>query len=120
MRNMSFALTADQILNQTKTVTRRLGWQFLRPGDLIQPVKKCQGLKAGEKVERLGPPIKVTSVRREPLEAILNEWSGAALEGFSEMTTRQFWLFFSNANKCPLTATVTRIGFEYMKGEGND
>lgn len=35
MRNMSFALTTKQIINRTKTITRRFGWWFLRPGDKI-------------------------------------------------------------------------------------
>ena len=39
MRHMSFALTTKQIKSRTKTVTRRLGWTFLKPGDLIQPVE---------------------------------------------------------------------------------
>lgn len=53
MRNMSFMLTPDQILNQTKTVTRRLGWATLKPGTLVRAVRKCQGLKKGEKIEAL-------------------------------------------------------------------
>lgn len=38
MRRMSFMLTRKQVLDQTKDVTRRNGWAFLKPGDLIQPV----------------------------------------------------------------------------------
>jgi hypothetical protein len=30
---MSFMLTIDQVKNKTKTVTRRTGWTFLKPGD---------------------------------------------------------------------------------------
>jgi len=40
MRNMSFALTTNQVLEQTKSVTRRFGWKFLKAGDLVQPVLK--------------------------------------------------------------------------------
>jgi len=50
MRNMSFFLTTDQIRNKTKTVTRRDGWLFLKPGDIVQACVKCQGLKKGEKI----------------------------------------------------------------------
>jgi hypothetical protein len=32
MRNISFALTRRQILDQSKDVTRRNGWRFLNPG----------------------------------------------------------------------------------------
>lgn len=54
MRHISCALTTQQILDQSKDVTRRLGWLHLKAGDLIQPVKKCMGLKPGEKIEKLG------------------------------------------------------------------
>lgn len=70
MRNMSFALTTDQVRQQTKTVTRRLGWKTLKPDTLIQPVVKGMGLKKGETVERIGGPIRVLNVRREPLNII--------------------------------------------------
>lgn len=39
MRNMSFALTTPQILNRSKTVTRRAGWSFLKPGDIVCAVQ---------------------------------------------------------------------------------
>lgn len=47
---MSFALTVPQIQAGTKDVTRRLGWQFAKAGDLIRPVRKCMGLKPGAKI----------------------------------------------------------------------
>ena len=47
-RNMSFALTTKQIEDETKDVTRRNGWWFLKPGDQIWAVEKCMGLKKGE------------------------------------------------------------------------
>lgn len=73
MRNMSFALTVPQILDGSKDVTRRLGWEFLTPAMFIQPVRKCMGLRPGEKLEKLRPPIRVISVRREPLRAMLDD-----------------------------------------------
>ena len=42
-------LTKEQILARTKTVTRRLGWWFLKPGDVVWACEKCMGLKKGEK-----------------------------------------------------------------------
>jgi hypothetical protein len=57
MRRMSFSLTTDQVLAQTKTVTRRFGWDSLKPGDIIQPIRKGMGLKRGQKQELLGCPI---------------------------------------------------------------
>lgn len=59
MRNMSFALTTDQILAGTKTVTRRLGWLRLQPGDHLRPVRKCMGLRPGE-----NPPARCRSLCR--------------------------------------------------------
>lgn len=56
-------LTTDQVRNRTKTVTRRLGWKFLQPGDIVNAVKKGMGLKKGEKVEVLGQ-IKVVRCNR--------------------------------------------------------
>jgi hypothetical protein len=64
MRLMSFSLTTPQILARTKTVTRRMGWTFLRPGDLVQAIEKGQGLKKGEHVKRLAV-LRIVDVRRE-------------------------------------------------------
>lgn len=63
MRNMSFSLTTPQMRDRTKTLTRRLGWYSLKPGDRVQAVVKGMGLKKGEKVERLCV-IEVVSVHR--------------------------------------------------------
>lgn len=121
MRNMSFALTTEQVRQQTKTVTRRLGWKDLQPGDLIQPVVKCQGLKKGERVEKIGGPIRVVTVWREPLHALTVQSLGYALtnetarEGFPQMTTAEFVAMFCQANKCRPNDMVTRIQFEYAE-----
>jgi len=40
MRNMSFSMTTPQFKTRTKTVTRRLGWWFIQPGDLVYGVEK--------------------------------------------------------------------------------
>ena len=61
MRNMSFSLTTNQILDRGKTVTRRLGWPFLRLGDIVMAVEKAQGLKKDELIRRLGP-IRITGL----------------------------------------------------------
>ena len=64
MRNMSFMLTTAQIRAGTKTVTRRLGWKFLKPGDRLMACVKCQGLGKGGKIEKIRE-IEVVSVRQE-------------------------------------------------------
>lgn len=116
---MSFALTTEQIRNKTKTVTRRMGWLHLKAGELIRPVKKCQGLKKGEKIEPIGPVIRIVDVRREPLDRMLLDhlygWEENAREGFSPiMSPGEFVGMFMRANGCKPTDLVTRIEFEYV------
>jgi type IV secretory pathway ATPase VirB11/archaellum biosynthesis ATPase len=112
MRNMSFALTTAQIRNRTKTVTRRLRWATLKPGTLLQPVVKSQGLPKGGTVEKIGGPIRVVSVRREPLDKIV--WPDDVVrEGFAGWTAWQFIEMFCEHNGCTPSDLVTRIEFSY-------
>ena len=116
-RNISFALTTDQIRNRTKTVTRRLGWKFLKVGDILNACVKCQGLKPGEKIERLGQ-IRVIDVRREALDSITMELDGgygeAVAEGFPAHTGEMFCEMFCQHMNCDMETEVTRIEFEYV------
>lgn len=112
MRNMSFSATTEQIRNQTKHVTRRMGWKFLRPGDLVQPIEKGQGLKKGEKVVRIGPPIRIVSARQEILYLGLSS-EEVTLEGFPDMSVLDFLVMFCKMNQCAASISVTRIEFEY-------
>lgn len=116
MRNMSFTLTTEQIRKRTKTVTRRLGWTFLKPGDLICAVEKIRGLKKGEKVKRLATLL-VTSVHRESLEELFapNGLDEVAHEGFPGMSPDDFIDFFAESHKCAPDAVVTRIAFDYCE-----
>lgn len=93
-RNMSFYYTQQQILDQSKTVTRRLGWLFLKPGHILNACEKCQGLGKGGKIKRLGQ-IRVISVWREPLNTIIAE--DCVTEGFPLMTPTDFVKFFCEA-----------------------
>ena len=120
MKNISFALTTPQIVAQTKDVTRRLGWLTLREGQFVQPVKKCMGLKPGEKIEKIGGPLLAVDVRRERLGAML---LGAVYglvecrrEGFPEMTPEQFVEMFCRTHKgCTPDTVITRIEFTYAR-----
>ena len=109
---MSFALTTAQIRAQTKTVTRRVGWTFLKPGTLLQPVVKCQGIPKGEHVEKIGGPIRV--VRVDPV--VLGDISPQDVyrEGFPQMTQREFVEFFKRHNGGLKDQIVTRIEFTYV------
>jgi hypothetical protein len=122
---MSFALTTTQILNRTKTVTRRIGWANLQPGTLLQAIEKGQGLKKGEKVRKLAV-IRVVSVRRERLFEI--HPVDLAREGFPEMGRQEFIDMFCASHRvgvggywgnqrtrqCGERDEVTRIEFEYV------
>ena len=112
VRNISFALTTDQVRNRTKTVTRRTNWLTLEPGDLLQPVVKGMGLKKGEHVQKLGGPIRVTRVWREKLGRIT--FAECALEGFPGMGPSEFVAMFCRHNGGDVHQDVTRIEFEYV------
>jgi hypothetical protein len=117
---MSFALTTEQFKNRTKDVTRRLGWDFLQPGDLLWGVKKAMGLKKGEKIERLGL-IEVVSSTAEPLGAISQE--DVVREGFPDWSPAQFVDFFVKKNRITPDTIVNRIEFRYVdpaKGGENE
>jgi hypothetical protein len=103
--------TTEQFLEQTKTVTRRVGWKFLKPGDVLNGCKQCQGLKKGEKVIKLGQ-IKVVSIKREQLCKITR--SDIVKEGFSGLTKWEFIAFFCEYMKVTPQTIVTRIEFEYI------
>lgn len=109
-RNMSFALTTEQFEARTKTVTRRLGWDFLKPGDLVMGCKKCMGLKPGEKIERLGL-IRIIGVRRHVL--MLIHQADVVKEGFPDMSSEAFIKMFCKHMKTHRYRMVTRIEFEY-------
>jgi hypothetical protein len=112
MKRMSFALTTEQIKNKTKTVTRRLGWDDLRPGDLIQPVVKCMGLKKGENQELIGGPIRVVAISSQRLYQI--SFEDVRHEGFPQLSQEGFIDMFCKANNCDRNTRVNRIEFEYV------
>lgn len=105
--HMSFKLTTDQILDRSKTVTRRLGWERLKPGALLLAVDRVRS----PDWKRLGL-IRVVSVRTEPLAAITAE--DCAREGFPEMSPAEFVAMFCESMGCTPETTVRRIEFEYV------
>jgi hypothetical protein len=119
-RNMSFALTTEQIRNRTKTVTRRIGWGFLQPGDIVNACMKCMGLKPGEKVQRLAQ-IRVVRTRIEPLSRMIQQpeygAAEATKEGFDGWTGDQFVDMFLDHTPAKFgeSTLVNRIEFEYVE-----
>lgn len=110
MRNMSFAMTTAQFKARTKKVTRRFGWWFLKPGDLVCGVEKCMGLKKGEKVNRLSI-IEIVSTRAEQLNMITHE--DVVLEGFPDWTPEQFIQMLVDHYHVSREQVVNRIEYRY-------
>jgi hypothetical protein len=114
MKNISFALTESQFLDGTKDVTRRLGWQTVKPGQRLMACQKCQGLRPGETIVRLGE-IEILSVRRETLNCmIVRPRYGkieAAREGFPHLTGAEFVALFIRHMRVEPTKIITRLEF---------
>lgn len=122
MRNISFMLTQQQVRDRRKTVTRRVGWEKLKAGELLRGVEKGMGLKSGEKIVPLAT-IRVVSVSREPLSAMTADveygLGECSKEGFGGHPTLKwpsaFVEFFCNSHRgCTPETIVTRIEFEYV------
>jgi len=110
-RNMSFAMTTDQVKAQTKTVTRRFGWWFLKPGDILNAVEKSMGLQKGEKIKRLCQ-IRVVSVRKERLIDISQD--DVVAEGFPDWTPLKFIQMLIDHYSIHPSKECNRIEFEYV------
>lgn len=123
---MSFQFTQPQFRAQTKTVTRRVGWWNLKPGDRILGVEKGMGLKKGEKVKPLGI-IEVVSTRREQLKRMHEDadygFKEVELEGFKDHPVygwpSQFVEWFAASHRCSIDSFVNRIEFRYVLSANN-
>jgi hypothetical protein len=119
MRNMSFSMTTDQVRAGTKDVTRRLGWSFLKPGDRLMAVEKCQGLKKGECIKRIRE-IEIVSNEPEPLENIIynpfrnQHHMEVDREGFPGVSPIEFIKMFCAEMGTTRTSIVNRIEFKYV------
>jgi hypothetical protein len=113
-RLMSVALTTPQVIARSKTVTRRDGWRYLKPGDHLTLCPKVMGFRRGEHPERI-VDVEVLSVRRERLDAITA--SEVTAEGFPGQTPAWFIGFFCDTHKgCTPETEVTRIEWRYLDG----
>lgn len=113
-RNMSFMLTTEQMYKRQKTVTRRLGWWHIKPGDVVQAVEKCQGLKKGEQVKKICL-IRILDTKAQELFLINFEEQGTAREGFPAMRPHEFIDMFCRSHKgCRPKSIVNRIEFEFL------
>lgn len=115
-RLMSVALTEAAVVARKKTVTRRLGWEYLESGDRLTLCRKVQGRRRKdgtvEPLVRLAE-VEVVSVRRERLEDM--PLADLAREGFPQWTAvRQFVEFFCTSMRCSPNTEVTRIEWRYL------
>jgi hypothetical protein len=111
-------MTTPQFLDGSKDVTRRMGWENLRAGDVLRAVKKCMGLKKGEKMKPLDM-IRVVSARREILDEMTRNPDYGLVEckreGFPEMVPSEFIEFFCKGHTGAFPKrTITRIEFERL------
>jgi hypothetical protein len=114
-RLMSVSLTEPQVRARAKTVTRRVGWLMLKPGDQLTLCRKVMGRKKGEPLDRI-TDVEVVSVRREPLNAITA--ADVAAEGFPEWTAAEFVAFFCDSHRgIQPDSDVTRIEWRYLDVE---
>jgi hypothetical protein len=125
---MSVSHTEQAVRDRTKTVTRRLGWAFLRPGDTLTLCRKVMGRKAGEPLLRLAE-VEVVDVRRVPLYDIDLEdveaegvppatYNGGDLHvaGCDDCAPVAWYEWFARTMRVPITAEVTRIEWRYLSG----
>jgi hypothetical protein len=108
---MSFAMTTEQFKDRSKDLTRRFGWWFLNPGDVVCGVEKAMGLKKGEKIVKLGL-IEIVSTREEELQAITPE--DVVREGFPEWSPHRFIEMLVNHYGVKPVELVNRIEFKYL------
>lgn len=108
---MSVSLTERAVVERRKTVTRRLGWTFLRPGDRLTLCRKVMGRKPGEPLVRLAE-VEVVSVDRRPLHDVDDE--DVAREGFAGRDGMWFVQFFMDHMRCDPGTEVTRVEWRYL------
>src|SRR5256885_12812561 len=108
---MSVALTEQAVRERRKTVTRRLGWKFLKPGDRLTLCRKVMGRRAGEPLVRVCD-VQIVGVRREPLDAIGPD--DVAAEGFTDLSPEQFVAFLCEHMRCSPSAEGTRVAWPYL------
>src|SRR5262245_1161661 len=114
-RLMSVTLTEPAVADRSKTVTRRLGWRTLSPGDHLTLCRKVMGRRRRdgtvEPLVRL-VEVEVVGIRREQLGAITAD--DVEREGFPGQSPEWFVGFFTEHMRCARTTEVTRIEWRYL------
>ena len=113
MRLIACSLSEQQVRDEIKDITRRLGWLDVKVGEHLMFCRKIMGRKPGEPLVRIRE-IEVVSVRREKLSAMTENlnygFSECKREGFANYTPKQFVAFFCHSHKgCKPSTIITRI-----------
>lgn len=114
-RLMSVSLTEDQVRARTKDVTRRLGWKYLRQGEVVTLCRKVMGRSRPDgTVEPLVRicDVQIVSVRHERLSDITAD--DVTREGFPDLDVEGFVEFFTGSMRCHRDTVVTRIEWTYL------
>ena len=116
-RLMSVTLTEQQVIDRTKTVTRRKGWLFLKVGDRLTLCRKVMGRRKGDPLVRLAE-VEVMSVRRERLQEM--DADDVGREGFPDWSTFDFIEFFCDHMGGTGLQVVTRIEWRYLDDDARE
>jgi hypothetical protein len=114
MKRMSFSMTTAAARAHTESVTRRLGWWSVKPGEVIMAIEKGMGLKKGEKQVEIGP-FRVVSAKGEQVRDFFKYGpEECAREGFPDLTPVQFVAMFKRHHSIPDNWPVNRIEIEWL------
>lgn len=97
-----------------KDVTRRLRWEWAKPGMYLMAVSRSQGITPERSAETFGV-VEILEVRREPLLHIGREGKGGVLrEGFTDMLPFEFMAMFIDHMGGDPDAEVARVAFRHV------
>ena len=120
---MSFSHSAAEVQARLQTVTRRVGWRFLKAQDLIEAVAS-EG-REGRGAVRVLAVLRVTDVRVEPLARLVRDAGYAEdelpREGLPCWSRDHFIAAFLRRHRLKTPEIdVTRIAFEYVDPPSQD
>lgn len=116
-RLVAVTLTEQAVRSRRKTVTRLLGWSFLRPGERLVLCRKVTGGRAGEPGEPLVrlTQVEVANVRREPAGG--HRPRNVAAEDFPDWSRDRFIAFFCAPMRCRPSTKLTWIEWRYLDND---
>jgi len=116
-RLMSVAFTEQAVVERRKTVTRRKGWLFVKPGDRLTLCRKVMGRKRRGRGHQRSALCAVAG----PYATDQNGgtiWPELIAEGFPDMNPSEFMIrYFINAQGIGAMDDVTRIEWRYLDEE---